>query len=289
MKILVIGNGFIATPIIHRLESEGHNILIFSRNPKNSLRSKQIAGDIFDFDEFVKVFSWKPQIIIHTAWVTTQGLYTFDPSNYRYSRFTSDLAGFIKQSEIEHMIVLGSCAEYGPQINPSVAGITKLNPNNIYGEQKVAAYNLVRELLCESNVRLSWVRVFQPFGQGQDKKRLLPQLVDALKNSREIVLNNTSSVHDWITTRDIASIISWIIGNNTPTEIDAGTAIGYTNVQILRHLEAFFGSSNQWKRFEMLPPINRTVAVVGEVSPIFISGWRPSDNLDSGMKWILDS
>ena len=289
MKILIIGNGFIATPIIHRLESEGHNILIFSRNFKNGLRSKQIAGDILDFEEFVKVLSWKPQIIIHTAWVTTQGLYTFDPSNYRYSRFTSDLASIIAQSEIEHMIVLGSCAEYGPQINPSTAGITKLNPNNIYGEQKVAAFNLVRDLLCESNVRLSWVRIFQPFGPGQDKKRLLPQLVDALKNGRKILLNNTSSVHDWITTRDIASIISWIIRNNTPTEIDAGTAVGYTNVQLLQHLEAFFGNSNQWRRFEIQSPGNSLVAVVGEVSPIFLSGWRPSDTLDSGIKWILDS
>lgn len=289
MKILVIGNGFVATPIIHRLESEGHNILIFSKSLKNDFRSRQITGNIFDFDDFVKVLSWKPQIIIHTAWVTAQEVYMSDPSNYRYSRFTCDLAGFIKQSDVEHLIVLGSCAEYGPQINPSVAGITKLSPNSIYGEQKVAAFNLVKDALHESNIRLSWVRIFQPFGPGQDKKRLLPQLVDALKNGREVILKNTSSVHDWITTRDIAAVISWIIYNDTPTEIDAGTALGFTNVQILERLEAFFGNSNQWMRYERQIPENGVVAVVGKTSPIFLSGWRASDNLDSGFKWVLDS
>ena len=289
MKILIIGNGFLARPIINRLESEGHNLLVFSRSHKNDVRSKQIFGDILDFEEFVKVLSWKPEVIIHTAWVTTKGLYAFDASNYQYSRFTSDLARYVAQSEIEHMIVLGSCAEYGPQTRPSIAGITKLSPNTIYGEQKAAAFNSVRKILSQTNVRLSWVRVFQPFGPGQDKRRLLPQLVDAITNGRQIVLHNTSTLHDWITTRDIASIISWIIQNTTPIEIDAGTAIGYTNVQVLQHLEVLLGNTHQWRRFEAQPPKNRSVAVVGEVSPIFLSGWRPSDTLDSGIKWTFGS
>lgn len=289
MKILVIGNGFLATPIIQRLEVEGHNILVFSRKFHESIRSKQISGDIFDFAEFIKVISWKPDIIIHTAWVTAQGLYNFDPSNYKYSQFTCDLARFIVHSEIEHMIVLGSCAEYGPQIGPSTAGITKLSPNDTYGEQKVAAFNFMRDLLCESSVRLSWVRIFQPFGPRQDRRRLIPQLINALENRRKILLNDTSSVRDWITTRDIASIISWVIQNNTPTEIDAGTAVGYTNLQVLQHLETFFDDSNQWKLFEEHYPRNSNIAVVGKDSPIFLSGWRPSDTLDSGLKWVLDS
>jgi len=289
VRILILGNGFLATSIIHRLETEGHNIRVFSRKFKDSVRSKQILGDIFDFNEFVRVISWNPDVIIHTAWVTTQGVYAHDPSNHNYSQFTSNLAKFIAQSEVQHMIVLGSCAEYGPQNRPSVAGITKLSPNSVYGEQKVAAFRSARDLLCDSSVRLSWVRIFQPFGPGQDKRRLLPQLIEALKGGQKVVLKDTSSVHDWITTRDIASIISWIIRKNTPIEIDAGTGIGYTNVQLLRHLENFFENSNQWKRFEVQDPGTALVTIVGNDSPLFLSGWQPSDSLDSGIKWVLDS
>ena len=39
MKILVIGNGFIASPIIQKLESEGHQLLIYSRTLKNGFGS----------------------------------------------------------------------------------------------------------------------------------------------------------------------------------------------------------------------------------------------------------
>ena len=57
MKILIIGNGFLATDIVKRLESEGHEILIFARTRNANLQSQQILGDIFDFNEFIKVFA----------------------------------------------------------------------------------------------------------------------------------------------------------------------------------------------------------------------------------------
>ena len=53
MKILVIGNGFIGSSIIQRLESEGHELLIFSRTFKVGSQSQQISGDILDFSEFM--------------------------------------------------------------------------------------------------------------------------------------------------------------------------------------------------------------------------------------------
>ena len=52
MKILIIGNGFLATSIVERLESEGHKILIFSRTQNSRIQSQQILGDIFDFERF---------------------------------------------------------------------------------------------------------------------------------------------------------------------------------------------------------------------------------------------
>ena len=53
MKILVIGNGFLATSIVERLESEGHEILIFSRTQNFKIQSRQVLGDIFDYEGFL--------------------------------------------------------------------------------------------------------------------------------------------------------------------------------------------------------------------------------------------
>ena len=174
MKILVIGNGFIGSAIVKRLESEGHELLTFSRTFKAGDKSQQVVGDVLNFDIFAKTLLWNPQVVIHTAWITDHATYAQDASNSEYAQFTSLLARAVSQSNIEHLIVLGTCAEYGTQNRACTAGITKLNPTTYYGKQKVIALNSAKEALLESKVRLTWARIFQPYGRNQDSNRLLP-------------------------------------------------------------------------------------------------------------------
>ena len=289
MKILVIGNGFIGASIIQKLESDGHELLVFSKSYKSELKCRQLTGDIFLFEEFERVLSWKPQIIIHTAWITAHAQYVEDSSNYKYSEFTSDLANYISHTDVEQLIILGTCAEYGPRTMASTAGITELNPISLYAKQKVAAFNSAKNSLHSSNVRFTWARIFQPYGPHQDRKRLLPYLIDSIREGRQLDLKDTSTVLDWITTRDIASAISWIVNFGAPLEVDIGTSLGFTNLEILEHLESLIGESHQAIRLAQHTPTSNQVILVGKDSPLFRSGWLPQDSLDSGLKWILQS
>ena len=287
MKILVIGSGFLGTPIIKKLESEGHNILAFSRTYKQEIQSQQLIGDLFSLSDLHVALAWGPKIIVQTAWVTAHGLYPSDPSNLNYSQITSDLARVVSGSTVEHLIILGSCAEYGSQSTPSTAGLTPLNPNNLYAETKVAAFHSARESLLGSNTRLTWARIFQPYGPNQDSKRLIPYLIDSINAQRQVELHDITTVLDWISTRDIASAISWIIETNTPTEVDIGTSYGFTNLQILNNLEELLQGTFKSNNFAKVISDNGQVSVVGKNSPLFLSGWKPMDNLVSGLKWVI--
>jgi nucleoside-diphosphate-sugar epimerase len=287
MKILIVGNGFLGKGIVERLHSEGHEILVFARTPSSRLQTNQVIGNIFDFDEFSKVFEWKPQVIIHTAWITTPGIYKEDLSNYKYAEFTINLAKRLVNSDLEQLIVLGTCAEYGYQTAPSRAGYTKLAPVSLYAQQKVLAFSHVKELMQDSHVKLTWARIFYPFGPEQDQKRLIPILLNSLKNREQIILADTTSIYDWVTIRDVASAISWIIDNDLPMEIDIGTSFGYSNLELMRTLETLLQIEFRQPSQVLHNPGLGEVFVVDKGSALLTSGWTPRDTLASGLEWVL--
>jgi nucleoside-diphosphate-sugar epimerase len=288
MRILVIGSGFIGTSIIQRLHGEGHEILVVSRRINEAISCQQVVGDCFDIEDICQYLTWDPHVVIQTAWVTSHKKYLSDPQNAKYAKFTIDLASRLLESSVQHYLVLGSCAEYGPQKEPIVAGITKLKPTSAYAIQKVLAFQSVRDLLSTSNIRFTWARVFQPYGPNQDGNRLIPYLIKSLRNNERIHLTDKVSILDWITTRDIASAISWTIKNKTPTEIDIGTTIGYTNDELLQNLENFLEIPLNLRQSNQIFPVNASKVLVSGESPLFVSGWRPSDSLSSGLKWVLE-
>ncbi len=287
MKILIIGNGLIGSAIVKRLETAGNEILVFCRTRNTSLQNAQVLGDIFNFNEFSKVLDWNPDVIVHTAWITTPGIYKSDLSNVGYQEFTTNLARFICGSDTKHILILGTCAEYGYQIKPSLAGKTELAPSTLYAQQKVLAFNSTREILRESNIRLTWARVFYPYGLNQDPNRLIPRLICALKEQKPFALADTSSVYDWITTRDIADAIAWIIDNELPVEIDVGTSHGYTNMELLMELETIMHLRGQLSLLSSHEKGSNEVIVTDARSPLLTSGWSPTDTLQSGLEWAL--
>jgi nucleoside-diphosphate-sugar epimerase len=168
-----------------------------------------------------------------------------------------------------------------------MAGFTKPSPSTLYAQQKVAALHSVRELLQESDLRFTWARIFYPYGPNQDSRRLIPRLISSLRRGESVSLADTSSTYDWITTRDIASGISWILDNELPIEIDIGTSFGYTNLELKMILEELLEINHH----EASPKPHsfglNEVFVANKNSPLFTSGWSPEDSLRSGLYWVL--
>jgi dTDP-6-deoxy-L-talose 4-dehydrogenase (NAD+) len=287
MKVLVIGSGFIGTSIIQKLQEEGHEVMVLSRRVNPYVKCHQIVGDCFDVRNLEKSLDWEPTVVIQTAWVTTHRDYVSDPQNAKYAKFTIDLAAHLVQSSVQHFIVLGSCAEYGDQTEPILAGLTELRPTSFYAKQKIFAFRSIRDLLDGSGIRFTWVRIFQPYGPNQDANRLIPYLIKSLKNNEKIHLKDKETVLDWITTRDIASAISWVTRFQTPVEIDVGTSVGYTNQEILLNLRILLDLTQDRKEPDLDSSSKVKKILVSDDSPLFLSGWRPEDSLVSGLKWVL--
>lgn len=287
MKILIIGSGFIGFEIANKLVEDGHQILVFSRTRKPSLQVRQITGDIFAPQSLDEAINWRPQVIVNSAWITKHDNYLTHSSNIEYSRFAIELARIADHFEVEHLVTLGSCAEYGEQTSPVLAGVTELKPLHLYSEQKVIALEAIKNLLAESQTRMTWARIFQPYGPRQDKNRLIPHLISQIKAGNRVKMRNSSAILDWISSRDVALAISWIINNDLPQELDIGTSIGHTNLEVLEVLKNLLGKS--LVKVDVANDTNSLspVSVMDKRSPLMHSGWTPIDTLVTGLDWTL--
>jgi nucleoside-diphosphate-sugar epimerase len=288
-KILVIGSGFIATPIINHLISSGHELVVYSRRFHENLNCRQIIGDIHDADCFEQALRVDPEVVIQTAWVTKPNIYEMDPSNSNYAEFTISLAKRLLQTNTNNLIVLGSCAEYGKTTIPCVAGKTELLPENFYGKEKVRTYRRVQNIANDTNLRITWPRIFYPYGPGQDKSKLMPYLMHNLRNHLPITLRDTSTLNDWISVRDISSAISWIIEKKLGGCLDIGTTKSYSNIQILKELESLIGTEARLQLAPNPSDFSFNKFEVGVDSPIIESGWKPCDDLRSGLEWTISN
>lgn len=287
MRILILGYGFIGKYIAHQLESQGYEVLILSRNISITKKHNQIQGDVFKDDDLNKVISWQPTIIISTVWSTNYDSYSNDSNNINYANFSISLVDFCNRIGVKHLIVLGSGAEYGNPKMASSAGATVLNPLSIYAAQKVYAFNSIKEI--DKKFRFTWARIFYPYAPNQNPKRLIPYLHSCLINQTQIVLRDSTSKFDWISTRDIALAVAWLVKNDSPIEVDIGTSISHTNIELLEEICSITHLNYKESMMTNLHITSNEVHAASRQSPLLNMGWKPLDSLNDGLKWVFSN
>lgn len=291
MKILVVGgNGFLGKEIVKQLEAEGNNILSMRRSGGLIVEKNEILADISKPESYKNFINdWRPQVVVQCAWVTAQKIYRQSPENLNYSSQTLQFAKDCFAAGTRHFIGLGSSAEYGIQPYPCNATNTKPNPSDPYGESKLKTMYQLHELTNAANAQLTWARIFQPYGLGQDPERLIPWAAQQMLVGREIKLQNPDVYLDWISSRDIARAVSWCIKNATPEVIDIGTAIGTSVHQVLVEVAKIIGVNPEliFSREAQVSQNTEQSLVVSPESPLIKNGWKHEDSLQSGLSWAL--
>lgn len=291
MKVLVIGgSGFLGTEIVNELGRQGHEVKSMNRNFSLTLRSEQIVADICNPESYQKEIStWKPEVVIQGAWVTGQSIYRESPLNEQYVTDTLKLAEFCFQSETRHFLVLGSSAEYGVPKEPCNTLSTPTAPTDLYGISKLQTLERLTELAQKYSQRLSWARIFQPYGRNQDSARLIPHAAAELSVGKTVKVSSPFTVLDWISSRDVASAVTFAVQNSLHPIFDIGTSIGSSVLQVLQEVANLLDADPRLLEIDANSASvkNQFTLVVDKNSPLFTAGWRPQDDLHSGLTWAL--
>ncbi len=207
MRVLLTGaSGFLGRYVLNRLRKYGISTVVAGRTLPNNVSSADfIQADMLaqcDFDDLVSEAG--ATHLLHLAWYAEHGKYWTSPLNLRWTEATVRLVEAFCRSGGQKVVVAGTCAEYDWAHGYCREDITALNPSTLYGIAKDAARRLTMAVCAEHKMPCAWGRIFLPYGQGEDSRRLIPSLIAVFQGKRPPFGVNATAYRDFLHAGDLA-------------------------------------------------------------------------------------
>ena len=291
MKIAILGaSGFIGKNIYDVIKSEYLKVVTLGRSS-----NCDIFLDLNDFSSIVNALeTCKPNILIHAASPSVQNIYR------KSNQLNTDWAEKSLQSEIigssilfntaaslgvEKIIYLSSAAIYGENDDKSpFIEHLHINPNTLYGAIKLSVEQIGKTIFPN----FISLRLFQVYGFGDIKTRLIPTILNS-KNNSEINLSPCTQISDLIYVNDVANCILQLIKSNITNGIfnlGSGQPVILKDVVNLilkiknKNIIPIFGANNYNG--------NEVMYSCANMSKLYSQlNWRPNYTLEKGVNDLL--
>ena len=208
MKIFLTGGtGFIGKAFLKLAVKYGHTIYAVSRKKQNKKKNViWLKGNIDkDWSHYLK----RSDILIHMA---------ADGVNKNISLKQAINNNVIKPykllvnaiySNCNKWLIVGSAAEYGRQAEKKkpLSRNTKELPETNYEISKYYFTRLGISLSNSLNAHCKVMRLFNVYGNGENKKRLWPSLKRAIKLNKNLFMTSGTQIRDFIHVNRVAEIL----------------------------------------------------------------------------------
>lgn len=196
--IHLIGSGGFIGKAIQRQAGEValHYWSHASNNPDNFF-------DLLNPSSWQALLSCKPETVILLSW---PGLPNYQQSFHitRNLPATVELVEQLIAAGLKRIVVAGTCYEYGLQ-NGALQEDQPTDPLNLYAIAKDSARRAIANLCDQHEVSWAWLRIFYPYGEGQNPKSLLPSLEKAIQaGEASFSMSSGRQLRDFVAVEEVA-------------------------------------------------------------------------------------
>ena len=202
------GSGFLGKNFIRKAVNKNYKIFALSRKKrKNTKNIFWIKGEINDnFKKYLK----KSDIMIHFAasGVNQNFLNTntaLKENVLKPYQFLNNCCNYGPKK----WIIIGSASEYGKtaQTKKILSVNTRELPESNYEISKLMFSKLAMELSRRNKIKCRVLRIFNVYGQGENKKRLLPSIDRALTLKKNFTVFSSNLVKDFMEINKVIDVI----------------------------------------------------------------------------------
>ena len=183
MKVLLTGaTGFIGSHVLQAFLAHGESVAVLGRTP---LREAPAGVDFYPYDgtyasALDALNAVKPEIVVHLA---THFVGTHQPDDV--DKLLAGNIGFGLHL-LEAMKQVGCLAWLNAASAWQYAGQSPFHPNGLYAASKSALDALVTAYVQESGLQAMNLVIYESYGKGDVRKKLIPQLLSQVQKGQEV-------------------------------------------------------------------------------------------------------
>lgn len=226
-KFLILGcTGEVGSRLTNLLLSQGFIVYGISGVRKCAIVHPNHSCTKLDLLKTKNLFheiKFKPDILIHTAWVTNYKTYKDSELNFDWLRKSKDIISDFENIGGEYLVVTSTCFEYLWGGELPLSEHSQIGPSNNYGKAK---FELLDWLDCSTRIPYLWTRTFFQYGLNENFGRLVPSLIDTLIDNKSFFVKSPNEIRDFIFINDVVNILNLLIQNREVGIFNLGTGTG---------------------------------------------------------------
>ena len=208
MKIFLTGgSGFVGRKFIKEALKVGHVIYAITR--KNKKKNKNLIWLKGDLDKDWSRYLKKSKVLVHMAAAGVNKHIDLEEAiNVNILKPHKLLINAIN-SKCFNWIIIGSASEYGKQakLKKPLSNKTKEFPETNYEVTKNLFTKLSISLSKKYKTKCRIMRLFNVYGEGENKKRLWPSMKIAAKLNKDFKMSDGKEIRDFISVDEVAKVI----------------------------------------------------------------------------------
>jgi len=294
-RVAVTGaTGFIGMQVLRKLHEAGAEIVAIVAADRSVSRLETlpfpieliVVEDVANIGD--AILQAQPRYIVHlNAYISTERSLHSLQQSLQWNLFsTISLLTAASSVQVERVILMGSCEEYGQNISPFDPALAP-DPNSPYGASKAAITAYARMFTTSFKLPTVVLRPSVVYGPGQSPRMLISQVMKALAENRTIDVTEGKQTRDFVYIDDVADaiVLALTISGIEGGVWNVGSGEVVTVRDCLERIERVSGRSGLID-YGGRPYVDREIyryeLKVEETYSAFC--WKPSVMLDEGLR-----